>query len=93
MGWVTMRGLLTKIMVNGSRFTQLLNALEGGWEIEEPVLLGSMWHSAGSGNGTYHFILRNRGEEKTTLMSLPPSPQLMVFLHENSLNINAVDAG
>ena len=88
-----MRGFLTKIMIDGSRFTQLIKALEGGWEIEEPVLLGSMWRSAGNGSGTYHFILKNRGEEKTTLMSLPPSPQLMVFLHENNFNINAVEAG
>ena len=87
-----MKGLLTKLMIDGSRFAQLVKALDGGWEIEEPVLLGSMWHSAGNRDGTYHFVLRNKGEDKTTLISLPPSPQLMVFLHENKLNINAVQA-
>ena len=88
-----MKGLLTKLMIDGSRFSQLVQALEGGWEIEEPVLLGSMWHSSESSKGAYHFVLRNKGEDKTTLISLPPSPQLMVFLHENNLNINAVQAG
>jgi hypothetical protein len=71
-----------------NRFVQLVSALEGGWEIEEPVLLGAMWRSKSNGDGTYHFVLRNRREDKTTLMSLPPSPQLLVFLSENRINVN-----
>lgn len=73
-----------------NRFMQLISALNGGWEIEEPVLLGSMWHSVPGENGAYHFVLRNRGEDKTTLVSLPPSPQLLVFLHENKINVSAM---
>ncbi len=73
-----------------NRFIQLISALEGGWEIEEPVMLGTMWRPSASSGGTYHFVLRNRVEDKTTLLSLPPSPQLLVFLSENKLNVSAV---
>ena len=76
------------IVKDETRFTQLTKALETGWEIEEPVLLGSMWDRSSSRSGTYHFVLRNKIEDKTTLLSLPPSPQLMVFLADCNLNIN-----
>jgi len=81
-----------ELLKDESRFTQLTNALETGWEIEEPVLLGSMWDRSSRQGGTYHFVLRNRNEDKTTLLSLPPSPQLMVFLADNKLNINSLQA-
>lgn len=74
-----------------NRFTQLISALSTGWEIEEPVLLGAMWRpSSEDGQGTYHFVLRHRAEDKTTLLSLPPSPPLLGFLSENKINVNAV---
>ena len=73
-----------------SRFSQLSRALATGWEIEEPVMLGAMWRSAAKSGGTYHFVLRNKAEGKTTLMSLPPSPQLLVFLAENNVNVNTL---
>jgi hypothetical protein len=73
-----------------SRFSQLSQALAAGWEIEEPVMLGAMWRSATRGSGTYHFVLRHKVEGKTTLMSLPPSPQLLVFLAENNVNVNTL---
>ncbi|MCG3211982.1 MAG: hypothetical protein FOGNACKC_05628 [Anaerolineae bacterium] len=75
-----------------SRFLQLINALNGGWEIEEPVLLGAMWRSPSFSDGTYHFVLRNRREDKTTLMSLPPSPQLLMFLSENKINVSTMQS-
>jgi hypothetical protein len=77
-------------LLDKNRFTQLISALEGGWEIEEPVMLGAMWRPSASVSGTYHFVLRNRLEDKTTLLSLPPSPQLLVFLSENKINVSAV---
>jgi len=73
-----------------TRFIQLTKALELGWEIEEPILLGSTWNKVAEGSGTYHFVLRNKGEDKTTLLSLPPSPQLMVFLADNNFHIRAM---
>lgn len=78
--------------MNKNRFVQLISALEGGWEIEEPVLLGAMWHSQPTGDGTYHFVLRNYSEDKTTLMSLPPSPQLLMFLAENRISVSAMQS-
>jgi hypothetical protein len=77
-------------VIDKNRFTQLISALEGGWEIEEPVLLGAMWKPAADSGGAYHFVLRNKAEDKTTLLSLPPSPQLLVFLSENKINVSAV---
>ena len=76
--------------IDKQRFTELIKALEGGWEIEEPVMLGAMWKQALNGKGAYHFVLRNKVEGKTTLVSLPPSPQLLVFLSENKINVSAV---
>ena len=81
-----------EIVQDKSRFMQLIEALQTGWEIEEPVLLGAMGSQVAGKNGTYHFILRKKAEDKTTLVSLPPSPQLLVFLAENSLDINALHA-
>ncbi len=70
-------------------FLQLIEALEKGWEIEEPVLLGAMWRNNDEHrDGVYHFVLRQKREDKTTLMSLPPSPQLLMFLAENGLQIS-----
>ena len=67
-----------------SRFRHLIESLSAGWEIEEPVLLGAMWRS-----GAYHFVLRNKIEDKTTLLSLSPSPELLVFLSENKISVTA----
>lgn len=77
-------------LLDKTRFAQLINALDGGWEIEEPVMLGAMWRPSKDDAGTYHFVLRNRLEDKTTLLSLPPSPQLLIFLSENKINVSAV---
>jgi hypothetical protein len=68
-----------------NRFGQLINTLAEGWEIEEPVLLGARWRT-----GAYHFVLRKRIEDKTTLLSLPPSPELLVFLSERKINVKAI---
>lgn len=72
---------------SNDRFNYLLKALETGWEIEEPVLLGAMWRTHAERGGAYHFVLRHRGEERTTMISLPPSAQLLLFLAENNINI------
>ncbi|MCB0209495.1 MAG: hypothetical protein KDJ52_09205 [Anaerolineae bacterium] len=68
-----------------NRFGQLVETLSDGWEIEQPVLLGSMWT-----DNAYHFVLRKRAEDKTKLLSLRPSPELLVFLSENNINIKAI---
>ena len=74
-----------KIIDEGSRFGQLLDTLAVGWEIEEPVLLGARWR-----NGAYHFVLRHKAQDRTTLMSLAPSPELLVFLAENKISVKAI---
>jgi hypothetical protein len=86
-----MKGRRMRTLKNKERFAQLIDSLQQGWQIEEPVLLGTSWgNNGGSKEGMYHFILRNRVEDKTTMISLPPSPKLLVFLHENNLNINSL---
>ena len=78
------------LLKDKGRFTQLVEALQSGWEIEEPVLLGTTWRNKNGMDGVYHFILRNKIEDKTTMVSLPPSPNLLVFLHENNIVINSL---
>jgi hypothetical protein len=68
------------IVKENDRFSQLMKALETGWEIEEPVLIRATWQRSGSESGVYHFVLRKKAEDKTDLMSLPPSAQLLDFL-------------
>ena len=80
---------MTRLM-DKERFAQLVDALQTGWEIEEPVLLGTTWRNKNGMDGVYHFILRNKIEDKTTMVSLPPSPNLLVFLHENNIAINTL---
>ena len=74
-----------------NRFSRLLTALETGWEIEEPVLIRATWnrHEAEVG-GVYHFVLRHKGEDKTNLLSLPPSAELLTFLATRRLNVTGL---
>jgi hypothetical protein len=69
------------------RFQQLIKALNAGWEIDEPVLIRSTWRTAAESSGTYHFILRQKNHDKTTLLSLPPSPELLAFLADRKISI------
>ncbi len=67
--------------------SQLTKALDAGWEIDQPVLLRAIWRTSANPSGTYHFVLRQKAHNKTTLLSLPPSPELLTFLAENKINI------
>lgn len=69
----------------GNRFVQLIQTLSEGWEIEQPVLLGAMWTT-----NAYHFVLRKKSEDKTRLISLKPSSELLIFLSENNITIKAI---
>ena len=82
--------MLMGIVRNGKRFTQFIKNLEKGWEIEEPVLLGALWQADSERDGAYHFILKNRYEDKTTMVSLPPSSELLLFLAENNIKISPI---
>ena len=74
-----------------NRFMQLLEYINQGWEIDEPVLSGNMWYTnVKTNNSIYHFVLRNKAEDKTSLLSLPPSPQLLAFLSEQSLQVHSI---
>ena len=70
-----------------NRFKHLIKTLDDGWEIEEPVLLGALWRT-----GAYHFVLRKKAEDKTTLVSLLPSPELLVFLSENNIQVKVLES-
>ncbi len=73
-----------------NRFPQLVKALKSGWEIEEPVLIGTTWGKSGREGGIYHFVLRKRSEDKTTLLSLPPSSQLLTFLSAHQISVSKI---
>ena len=74
-----------------SRFAQLIKALAAGWEIDEPVIEGAMWHTGSEASrGIYHFVLRNKGEDKTSLLSLPASSQLLAYLTEHTVRVTAL---
>ena len=79
-----------EMVKENNRFVQLVKALETGWEIEEPVLLGTLWRTTTDGNGAYHFVLKNKAERKATLLSLLPSSELLVFLTENRINVSTL---
>lgn len=69
------------------RFLQLIKALDAGWEIDQPVLIRSTWRTATASSGTYHFVLRQKAHDRTTLLSLSPSPELLAFLADHKINI------
>ncbi len=75
---------------NSDRFNQLVRALDTGWEIDEPVLIRAAWRSGGESAGTYHFVLRQKAEDKTTLLSLPPSSELLSFLAVKKIRISTL---
>jgi hypothetical protein len=72
------------------RFMRLLEALESGWEIEEPVLIRATWNRADEQSGVYHIVLRKRVEDKTNLLSLPPSAKLLDFLATNQISVTGL---
>lgn len=80
-----------EVVQERDRFKDLLEALENGWKIDEPVLLGKMWRTGSNGDrNVYHFVLRNKAEGKTILLSLPSSPTLQIYLTENNIQINSL---
>lgn len=72
--------------MTANRFNQLLQALESGWEIDEPVLIRPTWQTRLNQSNAYHFILRQRSEDKTMVLSIPDSPQLQTFLDTNRIS-------
>lgn len=76
---------------NNDRFTRLMDALAAGWEIEEPVLIRATWRNNETDlGGVYHFVLRKKTEDKTNLLSLPPSAQLLHFLATRRINVTSL---
>jgi len=76
---------------DNNRFSRLTAAIEAGWEIEEPVLIRSTWQkNEEEAGGVYHFILRHKIEDKTNLLSLPPSAQLLQFLAARRISVTGL---
>ncbi len=72
------------------RFVQLMKALAAGWEIDEPVLVRATWRETNSNSGIYHFVLRQKMQDRTTLLSLPPSPELLTFLANRKISVTSL---
>jgi hypothetical protein len=81
---------MMKLVKENDRFTRLLDALKSGWEIEEPVLIRATWNRVEADAGVYHFVLRKKAEDKTSLLSLPPSAKLLDFLATNHINVTGL---
>lgn len=79
-----------KVLEKTNRLVKLLQALEKGWTIDEPVLFGRMGqHFPNTDHEVYHFVLRNK-RGKTTLLSLPSTPELLAFLSENNIRVRSI---
>ena len=81
---------MMKLVSENDRFVRLLDALEAGWEIEEPVLIRATWNRIEADTGVYHFVLRKKAEDKTNLLSLPPSARLLDFLATHQINVTGL---
>ncbi|MDX1520087.1 MAG: hypothetical protein R3264_00490 [Anaerolineae bacterium] len=81
---------MQKPMEEISRLNQLLRAMEQGWEIDEPVLCGAMWSTDTNSpnHNIYHFILRHKGLDKTDVLRLPASPDLLAYVTEHNIPVN-----
>ena len=66
---------------------RLKRALNRGWSLEEPVLLGAEASPLPYEGGTYHFVLRSEADNRTETISLPPSSELLLFLSELNVSI------
>jgi hypothetical protein len=69
------------------RYDKLIQALETGWEVEEPVLSGYIgrWRDP-----FYHFFLRKPNEKRTRLVSVPDSESLQHFLASRKFVVTQV---
>lgn len=80
-----------KVIENSNCLLKLLETLERGWKIDEPVLFGSIWHPCPGTNGNvYHVVLRNKKAGKTILLSLSASPELCAFLAEMNIQVKSL---
>jgi hypothetical protein len=66
---------------------QLLTAIEHDWEIDEPVLCGTMWSSKTNYN-IYHFILKHKTLATTSLLSIPTSTDLSAYLTQQNIQVS-----
>ena len=69
------------------RYEKLIQALETGWEVEQPVLTGFIGRQQ---DPFYHFFLRKASENRTRLVSVPDSDSLRGFLASQNYVINQV---
>jgi hypothetical protein len=81
---------MMEIIKDSDRFARLMEALNSGWEIDEPVLIRATWDNKGDSRGVYHIVLRKKAEDKTNLMSLAPSAKLLNYLAENRISVTGL---
>jgi hypothetical protein len=67
-------------------YSELLVALDAGWQIEPPVYARSRWGRAHAGQQMYHFILRSK--RAITMLSVVDSPGLCAFLEEHRIAVD-----
>ncbi len=67
------------------QFRTLLAAMDLGWRIEEPVYLRPRWSEADP--RVYHFILRRGLMAPPRIVSVPESPAVDQFVHDESLRL------
>lgn len=80
-----------EVVRESDRFLEMLKSFDRGWEIDEPVIVGTMWSaSSDTGSRVYHFVLRNKAKDRTTLLSFSPTPELLAFLSENSIQVSSL---
>jgi hypothetical protein len=72
------------------KFSRLLEALEAGWEIEEPVLSQMFWSHGTNVNGVYHVVLHRTAKDEINLLNLPPSRQLLNFLTDHQISVTPI---
>jgi len=75
-----------------SRYHILLDALDGGWQVEPPIYVRNDWSLQRKDTKVFHFVLRRNSMRMTTLLSVPDCEVVRRLIAENGWALSPNEA-
>ena len=75
-----------------ARYYTLVDALDGGWQVEAPIYVRNDWSLKRKDNKVFHFVLRRNSLRMTTLLSVPDCEVVRRLIAENGWELSPNEA-
>ena len=75
-----------------SRYHTLVDALDGGWQVEPPIYVRNDWSLKRKDSKVFHFVLRRNSMRMTTLLSVPDCEVVRRLIAENGWALSPNEA-